>query len=458
LVDLPSALRLERRNAPVVAYFATLAFVACVLGLLFAGEGVGRFNVWAVAAVSVVGAGFERSSVRLSRTTEASIALLPVVFAAVLFGPVAAMFVAAASMVTDFSTPYLKWAVYTASRALTGVVAGAVAVAVEAAVATRLTALAVATAVAAITAEILDVASAAIMRRLRGNGRGSDVIKLVAPLAFASVLLYAPIVALLTVAYEELSPWTLPLFFVPALAAQRLFSLYREQRQLAGELMNANERLERANLSFASALVATLDARDEYTAGHSTAVAVYARDIAARMGLDAREQELVYVCGLVHDIGKVGLPPGLLEKPGPLTLEERRIMEEHPVIGERILAKVEDYADIATIVRHHHERVDGHGYPDELSGDDIPLLSRIIAVADAYNAMTSHRPYRDAMPSRVARLRLAQAVESQFDTAVVAAFEAILAGAPSSYREGIERGKRNDLRWRLPMPAAVAVQ
>jgi len=114
LVDLPSALRLERRNAPVVAYFATLAFVACVLGLLFAGEGVGRFNVWAVAAVSVVGAGFERSSVRLSRTTEASIALLPVVFAAVLFGPVAAMFVAAASMVTDFSTPYLKWAVYTA--------------------------------------------------------------------------------------------------------------------------------------------------------------------------------------------------------------------------------------------------------------------------------------------------------------------------------------------------------
>src|SRR5436305_12608306 len=109
-------------------------------------------------------------------------------------------------------------------------------------------------------------------------------------------------------------------------------------------------------------------------------------------------------------------------------------MEEHPVIGERILAKVEDYADIATIVRHHHERVDGHGYPDELSGDDIPLLSRIIAVADAYNAMTSHRPYRDAMPSRVARLRLAQAVESQFDTAVVAAFEAILAGASEKYR------------------------
>src|SRR6266576_6514639 len=134
------------------------------------------------------------------------------------------------------------------------------------------------------------------------------------------------------------------------------------------------------------------------------------------MGLSDRDQQLVHLCGLVHDIGKVGLPPGLLEKPGALTLEERRQMEEHPVIGQRILAKVDDYSEIAEIVRHHHERIDGQGYPDGLVGDDIPLLSRIIAVADAYNAMTSDRPYRDAMPSRVARLRLAQAVESQFDT------------------------------------------
>jgi HD-GYP domain-containing protein (c-di-GMP phosphodiesterase class II) len=111
-------------------------------------------------------------------------------------------------------------------------------------------------------------------------------------------------------------------------------------------------------------------------------------------------------------------------------------MEEHAIIGERILANVEDYAEIARIVRHHHERVDGNGYPDRLSGRGIPLLSRIIAVADAYNAMTSHRPYRDAMPSRVARLRLAQAVESQFDTSVVAAFEAVLAGATEDYRGG----------------------
>ena len=107
------------------------------------------------------------------------------------------------------------------------------------------------------------------------------------------------------------------------------------------------------------------------------------------------------------------------------------------MIGERILRNVDDYGAIAAIVRHHHERIDGLGYPDGLAGDEIPLLSRVIAVADAYNAMTSDRPYRDAMPSRVARLRLAQAVESQFDTSVVAAFEAILVAADESYRTGM---------------------
>jgi HD-GYP domain-containing protein (c-di-GMP phosphodiesterase class II) len=111
-------------------------------------------------------------------------------------------------------------------------------------------------------------------------------------------------------------------------------------------------------------------------------------------------------------------------------------MERHAEIGERILANVATYSEIASIVRHHHERVDGGGYPDGLAGDEIPLLSRIIAVADAYNAMTSDRPYRDAMASQVARLRLAQAVQAQFDTSVVAAFEAILAASDESYRTG----------------------
>jgi putative nucleotidyltransferase with HDIG domain len=268
---------------------------------------------------------------------------------------------------------------------------------------------------------------------LRGY-RPSETLRAIGPPIAVAVPLYVPVVAALAFAYDAVSPWTIPLFFVPALAAQRLFGLYQDQRRLAEDLSSVNQRLERANISFATALVTTLDARDRYTAGHSAAVAIYARDIAARLGLTDDEQQLAHLCGLVHDIGKIGLPAGLLEKPGPLTLEERRQMEKHSEIGERILAKVDDYAEIAKIVRHHHERWDGEGYPDRFAGDDIPLLSRIIGVAVAYNAMTSDRPYRDAMPSRVARLRLAQGVESQFDTSVVAVFEAILAGATESYR------------------------
>ncbi len=381
----------------------------------------------------------ERACVRLTDTTEISISLLPTLFAGVLFGPLAALIVGASSMLLDMRSqtrwPLLKWATYTSTRAITGAAAGAVAMASQHLMSGRISGIVIGTALGALAAESLDIAFAATTHAVKGNGQPLSVVRTLSPLAAASVPLYAPLVALLVISYQ-VSPWTLPLFMAPTLAAQRLYALYQEQRRLTADVLSVNTRLERANLSFATALVATLDARDQYTAGHSAAVAIYARDIATRMGLSDEEQQLAHLCGLVHDIGKIGLPAGLLEKPGALTLEERRQMEKHSEIGERILANVEDYAEIAAIVRHHHERVDGHGYPDRLMGESIPILARIMAVADAYNAMTSDRPYRDAMPSRVARMRLAQAVESQFDTTVVAAFEAILASATESYKNG----------------------
>jgi putative nucleotidyltransferase with HDIG domain len=258
-----------------------------------------------------------------------------------------------------------------------------------------------------------------------------------APLFLTTIPLYLPLVAFLVYGYEHYSWAVVATVLVLVAALQKVAHMYQKQRDATDGMTDAYIRLEKANISFAAALVAALDARDQYTAGHSAAVAVYSRDIAKRMGLSTEEQNLVHLAGLVHDIGKIGLPPGLLEKAGPLTLEERRIMETHSEIGEHILAKVDDYSDIALIVRHHHERIDGNGYPNRISGTSIPLLSRIIAVADAYNAMTSNRPYREAMPSRVARLRLAQAVGSQFDTSVVAAFEAILATATEEYKCGL---------------------
>lgn len=450
-----------RRPSAIEVYSLVLFGVAggLLAGLIAAGYDVG--TAWVVGALAVAAAIADRSSVRLSKTVEVSVTLLPLVFAAVVFGPLAAMIVGGASVLLSLrpesqtERPYLKWAVYTLSRSITGGVAGLVAGSAIGLIGGPVGELLLATSLGALTTVLVDVLFVSVTLRLRGAAGLVEAARTFGPVIVSPLPLYVPVLALLAFAYQEISPWTLPLFFVPALAAQRLFVLYQDQRQLTEDVVVVNQRLERANLSFATALVATLDARDQYTAGHSAAVAIYAQDIAARMGLSEDEQQLAHLCGLVHDIGKIGLPAGLLEKRGPMSLEERRLMEEHSVIGERILAKVEDYAEIARIVRHHHERWDGHGYPDGLSDLDIPLVSRIIAVADAYNAMTSDRPYRDAMPSRVARLRLAQAVESQFDTAVVAAFEAILAGATEAYRRGDRNDFRFDVQEALP-PASVA--
>jgi putative nucleotidyltransferase with HDIG domain len=394
---------------------------------------------WKLALLAAVAGVAERQAVRVSSNVEMTVSFLPFVFTAVAFGPAAAFVVGAVSNLAVLKPPYLRWAVYTPARALTGAMTGAAATAFAVTDHGAFGPILLATTVAGIVnfgADIFFNTTTLITRR---SATPSSFISAAGPFLLLALPLYVPVVALMVYGYRNYSFWMAATFLVPAVALQRLVHLYREQRATSEKLTAAVARQEKAHLSFATALVATLDARDRYTAGHSAAVAIYARDIAARIGLDEKEQLLAHLCGLVHDIGKVGLPPGLLEKPGPLTLDERRRMEQHPVIGERILANVEDYAEIACIVRHHHERVDGGGYPDNLVGEQIPLLSRVIAVADAYNAMTSQRPYRDAMPSQVARIRLAQAVESQFDTAVVAAFEAVLVGATNAYRAGSHR-------------------
>jgi putative nucleotidyltransferase with HDIG domain len=425
--------------SPISLYAGALVALCTVL-LVALGLSTDAFpdgrEAWPLIGFGILAIAAERQSVQLSENLSLSVAFLPLLFVAVVFGPIPAALIGAVAVVGDFGRPYTRWVIWTANRAIIGGLAGFAAQTAMQNGSGTFGRILAATSVAAIVDFALDFVLNALILTLRGTGSVRDLARTTGPVALAGIPLYTSLVGVLAYSYVTFTPWSAALFFIPALAAQRLFVIYREQRSALEELASANERMERANLSFATALVATLDARDRYTAGHSAAVAVYSRDIAARMGLDVEEQQLVHLCGLVHDIGKVGLPVGLLEKPGALTLDERRQMEDHAAIGERILSKVDDYSEIARVVRHHHERVDGLGYPDRLADDEIPLLSRIIAVADAYDAMTSDRPYRDAMPSRVARLRLAQAVESQFDTAVVAAFEAILAGADDAYRAG----------------------
>lgn len=431
------------RGRALEAWVSTLVLASSAVcgGLIAAGYRVEKPGIVAILAVLALIA--EHESIQLTPGVEVTIASLVCVFAAVVLGPLSGAVVAVVGLLRDLprrdtERPVLRWGTWTSIRVLATVAAGLAASAVGGG--RQLDFLIVFGAVAAAYAveTAVNLLLVGIAPAIRGTSTVTGVLKAVVPTDVVSVPLHVPMVAILAYAYFAISPWSVLLFAMPAVAAQRLLLLYRQQRQTSEALGSANERLASANLSFATALVATLDARDRYTAGHSSAVAIYARDIARRMGLSKREQELAHLCGLVHDVGKIGLPAGLLEKPGALSLEERREMERHSEIGEDILRNVDDYSEIAAVVRHHHERVDGTGYPDRLAGEEIPLLARIIAVADAYNAMTSDRPYRDAMPSRVARLRLAQAVESQFDTSVVAAFEAILASESEAYRIGRE--------------------
>jgi putative nucleotidyltransferase with HDIG domain len=400
---------------------------------------------WAIAILGGIAAVAERQGVVLSDRATMSVSFLPLVFAAIVFGPLGGLAVGAVSTLLDFRESPLRWAVYTPIRALTAATVGAAAWMFTPhphGLGQYLLVCLVA-ALADLVAECVLVGTTTWIRGL--NVR--TWLATLASVSFVTVPFYVPLLALLVFTYNAYSLGIALILFVPTLAAQRLLHLYQQEKEATHRLATANSRLLTANARFATGLVAMLEESDSYTAGHSLAVATYSRDIAERMGLSDDDVDLVHLCALVHDIGKYRLPKSVLEKEGPLTLDERRLMEKHPEYGEELLRKVEveDHGRIGKIVRHHHERMDGEGYPDRLPESEIPLLSKIISVADAYNAMTSKRSYRDAMPSQVARLRLAQAVGSQFNTSVVAAFEAILATSDEDYRTGV--GSRFVFDW-----------
>ena len=170
------------------------------------------------------------------------------------------------------------------------------------------------------------------------------------------------------------------------------------------------------------ALTAALDAKHAYTKGHSDRVADIAFAIARAMGLPRRQQYEVHVAAHLHDIGKIGIPDELLLKPQRLTTAEYEVIKRHAAIGGDILIKIDMLREFAPAVRHHHERWDGGGYPDGLAGEDIPLTSRIICLADAYDAMTSPHSYRPSLSHGTAAAEISRCAGSQFDPRVAAAF------------------------------------
>ena len=202
----------------------------------------------------------------------------------------------------------------------------------------------------------------------------------------------------------------------------RLLAGICDQAKLAIANASSFEGLERTFLQTVGALANALEAQDEYTASHARSLTDMVLDVGSDLGVEGRDLKRLELAALFHDIGKIGIPSEIIRKPGPLDDEEWRIMRLHPELGAKILAPIDRLADVVPIVRACHEHYDGSGYPDQLQGNAIPMEARIILVCDAFDAMTTDRPYRKALPVEEASRRLMEARGTQFDPQIVDAF------------------------------------
>jgi putative nucleotidyltransferase with HDIG domain len=215
-----------------------------------------------------------------------------------------------------------------------------------------------------------------------------------------------------------------------ALEKKRLVEENREyQRNLESmvkertkQLSDANEDLRRLFTGSIKALAQALEAKDEYTQGHSARVAEESVAIARYLSLSDEEVQRMWLAGYLHDIGKIGIKETVLNKPGRLDEEEWNLIQQHPVVAGKILGPIPELSDIIDIIVHHHEHYDGSGYPDGLEGGSIPLGARILTVADAFDALTSRRPYRDALGLEESYRILGEAAGTQFDPVIMRAF------------------------------------
>ncbi|MHB1651858.1 MAG: HD-GYP domain-containing protein [Desulfitobacteriaceae bacterium] len=227
-----------------------------------------------------------------------------------------------------------------------------------------------------------------------------------------NLLALAPLGLLMALVYNNNGPLGLLLLFIPLLLSRHSFQLYVEMRQ--------------NYLSTVEALVQALEAKDSYTSGHSERVAQLAVAMAEEMGMPGEKVEFIKYVGVLHDIGKIGVSEGILNKTGKLLEAEWEVIRNHPVTGENIIKNIKFLFDIGAVVRHHHERYDGKGYPDGLRGEEIPLEARIIAVADTYDAMTSDRSYRKGMQKHEALQELQNVAGTQLDPYLVKDFLRVL--------------------------------
>jgi len=252
--------------------------------------------------------------------------------------------------------------------------------------------------------------------------------------------------------YDQIGIAGVALFGVVLVIFQYLLGALLKSQERAQELEVRTKQLASFQVGMLSALLRTLDLRDQMTARHSAAVARYSRAIAQRAGFSRREEELVHIAALLHDIGKFILPDRILKANVPLTDEDWMLIRRHPQQGARVVSSLDGYGPVAEIILAHHERIDGKGYPRGLRGDDIPELARIISVADTYDVMTARDSYRAPVSSYDAIQELRRVAGEQLDERFVEIFIELLEGKDVSFRHGEEA----DFEKELALEARIA--
>jgi putative nucleotidyltransferase with HDIG domain len=258
------------------------------------------------------------------------------------------------------------------------------------------------------------------------------VLPPVLPSEFASAMLAVAVAFI----YHVIGISAIALFGVVLVTFQYLLGQLLLSQQRARELELRSKQLASFQVGMLSAMLRTLDLRDQMTARHSAAVARYSRAIAQRAGYSRREEELVHIAALLHDIGKFILPDRILKANVPLTDEDWMLIKRHPQQGARVVSSLDGYGPVAEIILAHHERIDGKGYPRGLAGDEIPELARIISVADTYDVMTARDSYRTPMSSYDAIVELRRVAGKQLDARFVEIFIELLEGKDVSFQHG----------------------
>lgn len=432
----------ERVPLRLAVYIALV--VAAGIGAIVAGiPTLSAHDLGGLIALGVLSFLLERLETNVYDDWRFSMSDAPVFAMAMLYGPgAAAIAFPVASVAADVMRHRLPWyrhAFNLGVLALAGATAGVVFVALQAErdqlgaglipAALVASAAAYVTSAALVTGTVALVSGRPLWRVFR-----EDLLWL-----FPHYLVLGLLGLALGVGYLSLGFFGLLVFLAPPLMMQFAVRQYvTNTERTVGELRQKNAQLESANQSILrmterlqetyegtlEALVSALDARDRETKGHSLRVMQYTMDIARALGIPEGSPEWndIQRGALLHDVGKIGVADSILHKPGPLTPEEWVEMKKHPRIGFEMLQDIPFLAGAARIIMAHHERFDGKGYPQGLAGDDIPLGARIFVIADTFDAMTSDRPYRRALPPEVARDEIVKNSGSQFDPVVVQAF------------------------------------